>query len=110
MRVFITGGSGFIGTNLVNDLLRADAEVLNLDIEPPLDPDHAHVWRRGDVMDRKGLRAAFSAFRPTHVVHLAARTDTVGTHRIADYRTNTEGTANVLAAIAATPSVARTII
>jgi GlcNAc-P-P-Und epimerase len=109
MKAFITGGSGFIGTNLVADLLGDGVEVLNYDRNPPLEPGHAPCWREGDILDLPALQEAMAAFRPTHLVHLAARVDTDG-RTLADYRDNTEGTANVLTAIAAAPTVSRSVI
>ncbi len=40
-RVLITGGAGFIGTNLVQLYLDKGDEVLSLDLEPPRDAAHA---------------------------------------------------------------------
>ena len=41
MRILITGGSGFIGTHLINRLLNDGHEVYNLDkIPSPALPDH----------------------------------------------------------------------
>jgi len=109
MRVLLTGGSGFIGTNLVDALLARSMPVLNLDTMQPLKPEH-QPWRRAcDILDRDRLRDELAAFAPTHVVHLAARTDVAG-RTMDEYAANTDGTANVLAAIARTPSVARIVI
>lgn len=36
-RVFVTGGSGFIGTAFVGRLLRQGATVMNFDCAPPID-------------------------------------------------------------------------
>jgi dTDP-D-glucose 4,6-dehydratase len=36
MKLLITGGSGFIGTNYVDYTLGKWAEVINIDIKPPL--------------------------------------------------------------------------
>jgi GlcNAc-P-P-Und epimerase len=109
MKAFITGGSGFIGTNLVADLSSAGVEVLNYDRSPPLDPGHRPYWVEGDILESDSLAEAILAFGPTHLVHLAARVDTDGS-TLADYRDNTDGTASVLKAIAEAPTIARSVI
>jgi nucleoside-diphosphate-sugar epimerase len=53
--------------------------------------------------------SGFEKFQPTHVVHLAARTDTLSTHPD-DYKVNTEGTANILRCIKAIQNLQRVII
>ncbi len=107
-RVLVTGGSGFIGTNLVRHLRARGHEVLNLDRVPPMDRGAQACWQRTDILDRAGLLAAFAAFEPTKLVHLAARTDLDG-RTVADYAANTTGQANVIAAAAATPTLERAL-
>jgi GlcNAc-P-P-Und epimerase len=110
-RILITGASGFIGTNLMERLAKTGARLLNIDPNPPLDPSHAPFRRNGDIMDAAALNASFASFKPTHVIHLAARTDCDETLTVEEgYQTNTVGTANVLAAIKATPEVRKAII
>src|SRR5690606_18593907 len=46
---------------------------------------------------------------PAAVLHLAARTDLDETTTIAGYAANTEGVSNLLAAVGATPSIARVV-
>lgn len=108
-RVLVTGGSGFIGTNLLEWLLEAQHTVLNLDIKPPQNPLHQDYYRHVDVLDRAALIDAFTAFAPTHVVHLAARCDLNEKHSIEGYRANTAGTQHVVDSMIATPSVVRSI-
>ena len=108
-RYLITGGSGFIGTNLINALSEQGAELLNLDWNPPLNPAYADKWKEVDLLDERGLRDAVAAFAPTHVVHLGARTDTEDIELDA-YRQNHEGTRNLLRCIANCPSVERLIV
>lgn len=110
-RWLVTGASGFIGTNLMAELLRRQAVVQNLDAQAPLDVVQLPFWRQVDLLNAAEIRAAFIGWQPTHVVHLAARTECDECTTVeAGYRVNTEGTANVLEAIRQTPSVERVII
>ena len=95
----MTGGSGFIGTNLVDALVRAGHEVRNLDIKAPPTPELARHWQAVDILDADGLKQAMRQFRPDAVVHLAARTDLNGA-TVCDYRTNTDGVRNLIDAAA----------
>lgn len=110
MRLLVTGGSGFIGTNLVQSALDKGIEVLNLDWNPPLKSAHRPWWKEWDIMDREATDRHFADFRPTHVVHLAARTDTDVQDDIDAYRQNHEGTALLLEAVKAAPGIERLVI
>ena len=110
MRLLVTGGSGFIGTNLVQSALDKGVEVLNLDWSPPLKSAHLPWWREWDIMDRAATIRLFADFQPTHVVHLAARTDTDVQDDLNAYRQNHEGTGILLDVVKATPSIERLIV
>lgn len=109
MKCLVTGGSGFIGTHLIEELLARNCELLSIDIAPPKIETHGEFWKQVDILEPAALQRAFLEFMPTHVIHLAARTDTDG-HTLDGYEVNTQGTGNVLAAIKATDSVQRVII
>lgn len=109
-RVVVTGGSGFIGADLVPRLEAGGSTVLVLDPAPPLRQSTLPSWVDVSVLDPDGLVRTFEDFQPTHVVHLAAETRTDPDMTVADYRVNTEGTTNVLDAVASTPSVERIVV
>ena len=108
---FLTGGSGFIGTNLVESLVNRNATILNYDLLRPYNRDHADFWEQGDVLDLGALRKAVSSFEPDVLVHLAARTDCDENTTVEKgYEVNTRGTSNVLEAIEDVPSLRRLVI
>jgi len=108
-RILITGGSGFIGTNLTQSYTTAGASVLNIDTAQPHLTPRDGAWVPIDILDRAALIEAFRQFEPQHVVHLAARTDLDERRDTAGYRANVEGVENVIAAVRAIPSVERTV-
>jgi nucleoside-diphosphate-sugar epimerase len=108
-RVIVTGGSGFIGTNAVTSFLSAGHDVLNLDIKEPQCQEHDEVFQRVDIRDMAALSGAFESFAPTHVVHLAARTDLHERTDLAGYSANIQGVENMVLAVSGQSSVVRCV-
>jgi len=86
MRALVTGGAGFIGSNVTDRLLSQDWHVTVVDnFDPYYDPAQkrrniadalrhdAYSLIECDVRDASALAAAFDAAQPDVVVHLAAR-------------------------------------
>jgi nucleoside-diphosphate-sugar epimerase len=107
-RVLVTGGSGFIGTNLVQFLIEQGFEVLNYDSQRPRNPHHGKYYLAGEILNREAVGSAVQSFQPEFVLHLAARCDLEGT-RMADYAANTVGVQNMISAINSTGSVKRAV-
>ncbi len=81
MKVFLTGGAGYIGTHVLNELLGRGWQACvfdNFSNSTPLALDRVRALTgldfdvvEGDITDHGGLCAALSAFRPDAVIHLA---------------------------------------
>jgi len=97
-RILITGGSGFIGTNLVEYYARLGHEILNIDKESPQNPNHLQYWKPCNILDLPKLKNDISEFDPKYIFHLAARTDLDG-RTLDEYQDNTVGVENLIEAI-----------
>lgn len=107
-RVVVTGGSGFIGTNLIQALLDDGIEVINLDALKPRNPAHATLWRQVSLEDAVRLRQELVAFNPTHIYHMGARTDLLS-DKLGEYGANTVGLINLIEACKLLPHLQRVI-
>ncbi|MEA2150316.1 MAG: UDP-glucose 4-epimerase [Solirubrobacteraceae bacterium] len=118
MRTLVTGGAGFIGSNLVDALVaRGDTVTVVDNLSSGKEGNLSAALQAGatlervDIRDAPGLASVVEAAAPEVVFHLAAQVDV----RISladpalDARTNIEGTINVLEAVRATDRPARVV-
>jgi UDP-glucose 4-epimerase len=103
MRVLVTGGSGFIGSHVVDKLLAGGHEPVIFDLRPSPhhDPDEVATIV-GDLLDPRSLEAAMDGCDA--VVHLAAAADVgiVAEQPAESERVNARGTLAVLEAARST--------
>ena len=109
-RVLVTGGSGFVGTNVIEHVREAGHEVRNLDVAPPRNPAHRDAWSRIDLLDRDALIAEVNRLQPDVVLHLAARTDLRERRHLGGYAANIDGVLNLVDAIRAAGSARRLVV
>lgn len=108
-KILITGGSGFIGTNLVDYYIKQGWTVKNIDVQTPKDPHANDVWERCDITDCDAILTSIQGFQPDYIVHLAARTDLDG-KSVDDYSANTVGVENILKAAATVKGLKKILI
>lgn len=108
-RIAVTGGSGFMGTNLVDFYLANGAsKIVSWDINAPRDVKHADYWRQLDIRDAGALVEEIMLFEPDVIFHLGARTDLLG-KTISDYPANVDGVENLIHAVRQLPRPPRVI-
>ncbi|MEZ4218603.1 MAG: GDP-mannose 4,6-dehydratase [Myxococcota bacterium] len=102
MRVYVTGGRGFVGRHLERRLRALGLDVLGCDAGA------AEV----DVTDRDAIRRALDEAAPDAVVHLAAQSSVARSFAepASSFRVNYLGAVNLLDAVAAQPRRPRVLL
>jgi CDP-glucose 4,6-dehydratase len=117
--VFVTGGTGLVGSWLVNRLIEAGADVVCLvrDWTPQSEMIRAGSIEkvkviRGDVRDREILERILGEYEIDTVIHLAAQTIVTIANRnpISTFETNIAGTWNLLEACRRSPKVKQIVV
>lgn len=111
MRVFVTGGYGFLGTHVLRQLVDEGHEVCSFDIatESAAEPNLDVVDVQGDVTDQVDVYDAMCSFDPDRVIHLiSVLSETCQTDPRMGFDVNVHGTTTVLEA-ASTLSVDRVV-
>lgn len=116
---FVTGGSGLVGTWLIQRLVTAGADVVCLlrDWVPQSELVRSHLIEqikvvRGDVRDREMLERILGEYEVTTVIHLAAQTIVTIANRnpVSTFETNIGGTWSLLEACRRSPRVEQIVI
>ncbi|OYT55893.1 MAG: hypothetical protein B6U68_04215 [Candidatus Aenigmarchaeota archaeon ex4484_14] len=98
-RVLVTGGMGFIGSHLVEALLKEGYEVFVLDRHVPSRFDEKPIVINADIIDKKRLDSVADELGSIdYVFHLAAQVSVAFGEKNPDEnrKINVEGTGNVL--------------
>jgi dTDP-glucose 4,6-dehydratase len=119
MKVLVTGGCGFIGTNFIEYLIKdlnLSGEVINLDKQTyagqgkniehlGLDNDKRYRFIKGDISDKEFVNSFFSKENPEVVFNFAAESHVDRSIKNSDdfIKTNVMGTCNLLDACKKNP-------
>ncbi len=102
-RVLVTGGSGFVGANLVTELLDRGYAVRSFDRAPSPLPDHAGLEvLEGDICDPETVATAVkdvdTIFHTAAIIDLMGGASVTEEYRQRSFAVNVEGTKNLVRA------------
>src|SRR3989338_7244716 len=119
MKIFVSGGAGFIGSNFIRYILKKHKNVRilnydkltysgNLDNLKDTAKDKRYQFKRGDVEEREHLTKILKEFKPDYIVNFAAETHVdrsihIGAKEFID--TNITGVFNILEIVKANPKI-----
>lgn len=110
MKIIVTGGSGFIGTNFISIIEKKGFEIKNIDIKEPKNIEHSKYWEKVDICDYNVFHKSVTRFNPNYIVHLAARTDLDEKKNLEGYSANTVGVRNLMKICSELKDLKRTIV
>jgi nucleoside-diphosphate-sugar epimerase len=108
--IIITGGSGFIGTHFISSYRSSYDKMVNIDCNKPILKDQEDLWRDINLLDKEKLEHFLLEFQPTHILHLAERTDLNEKKNIKGYAANIDGVRHLLGAAQKIDSLERIIV
>ena len=100
MRILVTGGCGFIGSNFIKHMLdKYDYQIYNIDkltyagnsdnlINIENDPRYKFV--KGDICNRDFINKIFHDYKPITIVHFAAESEAINNDSVKDILTSLE--------------------
>jgi UDP-glucose 4-epimerase len=117
MRIAVVGGAGFVGSHLVEALVRRKHSVLVYDnlssgkipgkAQSKFSPFRQTQFVCGDILNYRQLSATLRSFRPDALYHLAATSfiPYCEAHPAQTIRVNVQGTLNVMRAVQSCPTL-----
>lgn len=117
--VLVTGGTGFIGGNLVEKLFNLGAKVVASDI--CINPRSLFIVNKlhqkinfeiSDVRNKEDVAYLLEKYNPDYIVHLAAQAEVMTAYEnpIETFETNINGTINILEAARFIPKIKSIIV
>ena len=109
-KFLITGGSGFIGSNLanyVNNIKNTDVYIIDIKLTPKYLSKEI-FYKELNILDKLKMKEFIQEIRPNYIFHLAARTDLNG-RKITDYKVNIFGVKNLIESCRNISSIKRVV-
>ncbi|PIT97460.1 UDP-glucose 4-epimerase [Candidatus Berkelbacteria bacterium CG10_big_fil_rev_8_21_14_0_10_41_12] len=100
-KILVTGGAGFIGSNLVDELMKRNHEISVIDDLSTGKKENVNKRAKffeADITDKDALDKIFNEIKPEIIFHLAAQASVIVSAQdpVLDIKTNVIGTVNLL--------------